>query len=121
PGTARQTRRITTAIARDARAAGTDRADLLAAFAARPGSMVHLIPDGFGLARNGRRAAQVGPVVAASDADAITILSALFDRIRGAIFIDVPDRCTGTLDWLRRQGFTLARRFTRMALGRTRP
>lgn len=119
PGSGRQTAGIVSAIALDAQAAGTERADLLLDFAARPGSRLTLGAGGFVLTRNGHRATQIGPLVAETEAEAIAMLQAALPGLPGRIFIDVPDRCTALLAWLQDQGFALARKFTRMALGRT--
>lgn len=112
---------IVTAIALDSSATGTDRAELLLDFAARPGSRLELGPGGFVLCRAGHRASQIGPVVATTEQQAIALLTGALPALQGALFIDVPDRCTALLAWLQDQGFTLARKFTRMALGRTAP
>lgn len=121
PGRAKQAAGIITAIALDAGATGTDRAGLLLDFAARPGSRLTLTPGGFALTRTGHRATQIGPVVAATEQQAIDLLARALPALPGALFIDVPDRCTALLGWLQDQGFALARKFTRMALGRAAP
>ena len=73
-----------TLIALDRSACGVDRALLLRSFLARPATRAWLAPrgDGFALRRAGRRAVQVGPIVAADDAAALELLGARARRHR---------------------------------------
>jgi len=107
----------------DREAGGADRLFLLADFADREGSRTFAAPSGTGFAivRRGRRAMQVGPVVAASASEALRLLSAVLAGVSEAIFIDVPSIWKEVADWLRERGFTLQRSFTRMAHGCTTP
>jgi hypothetical protein len=70
------------------------------------------------LARPGRLATQIGPLVANDEAAAIALLQAALARIDGPVFLDVPDRWTGIAAELQRRGFTIQRGFRRMVLGR---
>jgi GNAT superfamily N-acetyltransferase len=76
---------------------------------------------GFVLGREGRRATQVGPLIA-EDADiAISLLQAALAAIEGPVFIDVPDRHAKVQAWLAERGFTVQRGYMRMLLGRSKP
>jgi ribosomal protein S18 acetylase RimI-like enzyme len=109
-------------IALDTQACGLGRASLLASLAGRQGSRAWRIDDargratGFVIAREGRRATQVGPLVATSDAQAIGLLRAALAATPGPVFIDVPDAREALSGWLIAHGFRLQRSFVRMAL-----
>jgi GNAT superfamily N-acetyltransferase len=106
----------------DRRAGGVDRTPLWRAFLARPETRAWLAPrgDGFALRRAGRRAAQIGPVIAADAAVAIDLVGAALAGVAGRVFIDVPVHCTEITNELARRGFTQQRAFVRMALGDAR-
>ena len=108
-----------TLIALDRSACGIDRALLLRSFLGRPATRAWLAPrgDGFALRRAGRRAAQVGPIVATDDLGALDLLAAALDGSAGRAFIDVPVHRTSIADALTRRGFVRQRPFVRMALG----
>ena len=78
-------------------------------------------PAGYVLAREGRVATQIGPLVAREPALAEALLRAGLSEVRGPVFIDVPDRHIDTQQCLQRLGFTAQRSFTRMLLGRVEP
>lgn len=103
----------------DASGSGVDRRDLLAAFLARGATRAWLTRDaaGFVLARAGRRATQIGPLVAADARDALTLLDAALGRLGGRVFIDVPVRSTLLGERLAQLGFRRQRPFVRMARG----
>lgn len=105
-------------LALDLQANGLHRHFLLDSFARRPDSRIWLGADGQGfvIVRAGRRAAQVGPLVAASTVQALALLTAAFSTLRGAVFLDVLQRCTAVAHWLEARGFTRQRPFVRMAL-----
>jgi len=111
-----------TLIALDRSASGVDRALLLRSFLARPATRAWLAPrgDGFALRRAGRRAAQVGPIVAGDDAAALALLALALDDVAGRVFIDVPVDRTAIADALTRRRFVRQRPFVRMALGDAR-
>jgi GNAT superfamily N-acetyltransferase len=111
--------RVETVIDLDRRAGGVDRASLLRAFLDRQGTSAWLAArgDGFALRRAGRRAVQVGPIVAAGHAAALDLLASALAGVVGRIFIDVPVHCTALASELARRGFTRQRSFVRMALG----
>jgi len=103
----------------DTLANGCERAALLADFLQRPGTRARLAADGSGfvLARQGRRATQVGPLVAADEAAALSLLQTMFAALDGPVFLDVPERWTAVTAWLQQNGFARQRSFARMALG----
>jgi len=77
--------------------------------------------SGFVLAREGRVATQIGPLVARDEPVAAALLRAGLAEIDGPVFIDVPDRHTGLRHCLDSLGFTVQRSFTRMLRGRAKP
>jgi GNAT superfamily N-acetyltransferase len=74
---------------------------------------------GFALSRDGRTAAQLGPLVALDGESALALTSAALRAIAGPVIVDVPDRHTAVLDSLRRAGFVEERPFTRMLYERS--
>ena len=111
---------IATCLALDAAATGLGRAALLGALLGRPDTRAWLAPDGDGfvLARAGQRAVQIGPLVAASDADAMRLLAAALVGSDGHVFIDVPEGASAMTERLVAAGFSVQRSFVRMALVR---
>lgn len=103
----------------DALANGCDRGFLLADFLQRSGSHACMAPGntGFVVAREGRRATQLGPVVAEDETSALSLLQAALAELRGPVFLDVPERWTSLVAWLEQNGFARQRSFARMALG----
>jgi len=110
-------------VAQDRQAFGAARPHLMRDFLRRDGSAAIRPPsgDGFALMRRGRRAWQIGPVVARSQEEAAGLLCRLFDRAAGPVFVDVPSvrKQIGAL--LHQRGFSIQRSFSRMALGRAEP
>jgi GNAT superfamily N-acetyltransferase len=100
---------------------GLDRGALLRAFLARPSTRAWLArdADGFAVLRAGRRAEQLGPVVAAGERSAIALLDRALAAASGAVFIDVPTSATAFTAALAERGFVRQRPFVRMALGET--
>jgi GNAT superfamily N-acetyltransferase len=74
--------------------------------------------SGFVLARNGRNASQIGPLVATTDASALSLLSEAVRSAEGPVFIDAVDSKSGVSKALIESGFTVQRSFKRMAKGR---
>lgn len=103
----------------DAHASGCDRGFLLADFLRRPGSRVCMAPGGTGfvVAREGRRATQLGPLVAEDESSALSLLQAALAGLSGRVFLDVPERWAALRAWLEQNGFARQRSFVRMALG----
>jgi len=103
----------------DARANGCGRGFLLADFLQRAGTRVGLSParTGFVIAREGRRATQIGPLVADDESSALSLLQAAVARLNGRVFLDVPERWAALRAWLEQAGFVRQRSFVRMSLG----
>lgn len=107
--------------ARDGEAFGANRSAILADLLSRPqafalsGGM-----DAFLLSRMGRTALQLGPIVAASAEQAVSLLDQAIAMASGPVVIDVPDRETELRSALTRHGFAVERGFIRMARGRTK-
>lgn len=110
---------LETIAALDAAATRVGRRVLIEAFLARPDTRAWITRDGAGfvIARAGRRATQVGPLVAADEGQAIALLDAAFAALSGPVFLDVPGRWGALIDWLKHRGFRSQRPFLRMALG----
>lgn len=71
---------------------------------------------GYALGRPGRRAAQVGPVVADEPGVAIALLSRMA-ALGPPVILDVPDAHAPVTAWLRRHDAVRERGFVRMTLG----
>jgi GNAT superfamily N-acetyltransferase len=95
------------------------RAPLLRDFLARPGTHAWLAADasGFAVVRVGRRAHQLGPIVASDAASAFALANAALASVRGPVFIDMPVHAQALADALAQRGFARQRPFVRMALG----
>jgi GNAT superfamily N-acetyltransferase len=100
---------------------GGERRFLLRSFLSRAGSQAIRVKDGFALARRGRYAMHIGPVIADSATQAIMLIQALLDRFIGPVFIDVQSRWTSLAAFLQQRGFRSQRSFMRMALDRVKP
>ena len=96
-----------------------DRSVLLRAFLARPTTRAWLAADasGFAVLRAGRRAQQLGPVVAANEKAAIGLVEHALGAASGPVFIDVPAQWPALAGVLAARGFVRQRPFVRMALG----
>jgi GNAT superfamily N-acetyltransferase len=107
----------------DARAFGAQRGFLLQSFFARAPKLAFVTTDGrgFALARPGRVATQIGPLIAADEDAATGLLTAALGAASGPVFLDVADRWQKLGALLRERGFTAQRPFLRMALGRSAP
>lgn len=106
-------------VALDADASRVERTFLLRAFLSRPASRAFITTDGTGfvLVRAGRRATQIGPLVACDPASAIALLDAALATIDGPVFLDVPSEQAAAVNHLKSLGFESQRPFVRMALG----
>ena len=102
----------------DRSAFGVDRSAVLADLLARKGALSRRDPggDGFLLARTGRTASYVGPVVARETGTALRLLESALAEISGPVLVDVPDRQAEVNGLLAERGFGPERPFTRMAL-----
>jgi GNAT superfamily N-acetyltransferase len=111
------------AVAIDAAAFGAPRDFLLRSFFARAPQLAFMTTDGagFALARPGRMATQIGPIVASGEGAAAALLTSALAVVSGPVFLDVADRWQKLGVFLRERGFTVQRPFQRMALGRSAP
>lgn len=73
---------------------------------------------GYVLARDGREAAQIGPLAASDDAAAQALAAAAFGAVTGPVYIDVADARSDFVGWLQAAGFVQQRPFIRMMRGR---
>ncbi len=69
---------------------------------------------GFLLGRDGRVAAQAGPLIAEDDAIACALLARALDGLNDLVFIDLADAKNAVRAWLEARGFVAQRPFTRM-------
>lgn len=102
---------------------GVDRGALLVALQSRAPALAHCAFDkgrlsGFVMARKGRVATQIGPLVADHEDIARALLSAALGKIDGPVLIDVPDRHADWSRVLQQAGFVPQRSFTRMLRNR---
>jgi ribosomal protein S18 acetylase RimI-like enzyme len=93
-----------------------ERAPRLAALALRRGE-----PCGFLLARDGREALQLGPLVATDAAAPAALIAHAAARVSDAAYLDLLDRHQDLRGWLATHGFAPQRRFTRMLYRRDDP
>jgi ribosomal protein S18 acetylase RimI-like enzyme len=107
----------------DAAAFGADRVFLLDNFFRRAPQLAFVCDDGSGfvLARPGRVATQIGPLVATREDSAIALLDAALDAASGPVFLDLADRWDGLAAEMKRRGFIVQRPFLRMGLHRGAP
>jgi GNAT superfamily N-acetyltransferase len=104
----------------DAAVFGSDRQDLLRDLLNRAPGMAWISEDGrdYALGRDGRRASQLGPIIADDTASAISLVGNALGRKTGPVFIDVPDHHENFRAWLEAAGFHRQRGFMRMLYGR---
>ena len=76
---------------------------------------------GFVMARDGRVATQIGPVVAEDAGTAIALARHAVGGIDGAAVIDACDYQTPFVAWFKGAGFEFQRPYVRMLLGRAQP
>jgi GNAT superfamily N-acetyltransferase len=95
------------------------RRSLLQSFLQRPGTQAWITDDGQGfvIARTGRRATQIGPLVAADEGAAWPLLQQALAAVPGPVFLDLPRRWAQLAAALSAAGFRPQRPFVRMALG----
>jgi ribosomal protein S18 acetylase RimI-like enzyme len=110
----------------DRRAFGFERRSVLARLVERvPRACVAAFrgaePCGFLLARDGREALQLGPLVATDAAVPAALVAHALARVPEAAHIDVLDRHHALGGWLAANGFAPQRRFTRMLYRRDDP
>ncbi|MBN8942256.1 MAG: hypothetical protein J0H01_22310 [Rhizobiales bacterium] len=112
-----------TIVAADAKAFGAPRRRLLSGLMQRAPAQALVLRDGTGfvLARPGRLALQIGPLVAPDEATALKLLKAALSRAQGPVVLDVPATWDGIAAHLTASGFLRERPYLRMALGRSQP
>jgi GNAT superfamily N-acetyltransferase len=71
------------------------------------------------LGRDGRIAAQIGPLIAEDDATARALLARALDRLEGPLFVDLADAKGEVRRFLEARGFSAVRPLTRMLYGRS--
>ena len=110
---------LETLVAVDTAASRVGRRGLLQSFLQRPGTQAWATADGQGfvIARAGRRATQIGPLIAADEAGAWTLLQQALSATSGPVFLDLPKRWAQLAAGLSAAGFRPQRPFVRMALG----
>jgi len=69
---------------------------------------------GYLLAREGREAHQIGPLVAEDPVVAVALTRAALSRIEGPVYLDAPDAQGAFVAWLKGSGFAQQRPFFRM-------
>jgi GNAT superfamily N-acetyltransferase len=72
---------------------------------------------GFVLAREGREAMQVGPLVARDEGTARELLAAALGAVPAPVYVDIADHAGSLQAWALERGFVVQRPFTRMAHG----
>jgi GNAT superfamily N-acetyltransferase len=102
----------------DARAFGACRSFLIESLFHRAPQLAFVTEDltGFVLARPGRIATQIGPIVATHEGAAAALLDAALDSVSGPVFLDLIDRWNNLVRPLQQRRFTVQRPFARMAL-----
>jgi GNAT superfamily N-acetyltransferase len=107
----------------DAAVFGAHRAFLLQSLLTRAPQLAFVTADGtgFALARPGRIATQIGPIVAADESAAAALLDTVLDAVMGPVLLDVLDRWTLLRRHLEARGFTIQRPYLRMGLCRGAP
>jgi hypothetical protein len=107
----------------DAAAFGASRMFLIESLLRRAPQLAFATQDGTGfvLARPGRIATQIGPIVAANEEIAAALLEAALGAVAGPVFLDLVDRWDGIARRLEQRRFTVQRPFLRMGLHRAAP
>lgn len=103
-----------------------DRRALLASLIERRPDLASGIFDsdvclGFVLAREGRNATQIGPLVSRTEALAIHLLHNVLNKLEGPVFIDLPDQHRQLHSVLVERNFSAQRPFMRMLQGKMEP
>jgi hypothetical protein len=112
-----------TVAALDAAAFGASRRFLIESLYQRAPQLAFVMQDGTGfvLARPGRIATQIGPIVAMDEKAATALLNAALGAASGSVFLDLVDGRDEIKRSLQTRGYTVQRPFLRMALHRSTP
>jgi GNAT superfamily N-acetyltransferase len=105
------------AIARDEAVCGYRREALLLDLASWPDALTLAASEGHLFSRVGRRATEIGPVAARTDAAAISLVGDAIDTIEGEVILHVPASQRALAEMLAGRGFAVDGAFTRMVLG----
>jgi Acetyltransferase (GNAT) domain len=107
----------------DAVAFGSQRKFLIESLFRRLPTLAFVSQDdtGFVLARPGRMATQIGPVVAINEDAADALLDAALGCVDGLVFLDLIDGRDILVRHLQQRGFSVQRPFLRMGLNRRAP
>lgn len=105
-------------VAGDLVAFGGDRRFLIEGFLDRPGTRAFGDARNFVILRKGRRATQIGPLVAQDEANARELLAAALADSSGPVILDVLDAGAALHPVLTKYGFEAFRTFERMVLDR---
>jgi GNAT superfamily N-acetyltransferase len=110
---------LQTIVALDTTGNGVARRFLLVDFLLRAASRAWIARDGSGfvITREGRRATQIGPLIAANETSALQLLDAALGSAMGPVFLDLPEHWTQLAAGLLQRGFVRQRPFVRMARG----
>ena len=76
---------------------------------------------GYALAREGRQATQIGPLVADDSDTAIALAAHSLAGLDGRAVLDCPSRHGPLIEWLKASGFAYQRPYIRMLRGRSEP
>ncbi len=98
----------------DRLAFGADRETVLRNLAQRLPQAAFVSESGFVLGREGREAAQIGPLVARDESGAAELLAAALASIKPPVYLDLLDSREAIKSRLERAGFEFQRPFTRM-------
>lgn len=114
PGRAIQWRK---ALELDEQAFGGEREWLLRALQSRLPKCALGMANGFVLGREGREAAQIGPLVARDESTALALLEHALANVDSPVYVDAVDHAPRLQQWLLEHGFEFQRPFTRMVHG----
>lgn len=101
----------------DREAFGASRERLLRDLAHRLPRAALVHDRGYVLAREGREAFQIGPVVARDEDTAIGLVAQALGAMKPPLYVDIVDHAPRLRGWLEARGFAFQRPFTRMVRG----